>query len=294
MLPRDAIKFELTQEEREVCKKLTKQFGTSYFWATQLFPKNLRDATYVLYAFFRIPDEYVDNAENIETASKKLQDWEDEWQDAYRRGASENKVLGATARLFHERNIPQGLAHDFLNVMRQDLSVTRYATYKNLREYMYGSAEVVGIMMTYAIGADSEEVLPYVKKLGEAMQMTNFLRDMGEDWDDRERIYIPQEDMRRFGVTEEDIAKKGVTEGVKDLVKFEIQRTRNLYEEADRGIKMLRKEGRAAVEAARALYSEILTEIEKNEYDTLTRRAYTSKITKFKKLTPVIWKKLSS
>lgn len=294
MLPSDAIKFTLTEKERKTCKALTKQFGTSYFWATLLFPKNLRDATYALYAFFRIPDEYVDNAENIETANTQLREWEEKWEEAYEAGASGNVVLGATARLFHERNIPEQFAQDFLKAMRQDLTVDRYETYEDLQQYMYGSAEVVGLMMTHAIGAESEEAIEHAKKLGEAMQMTNFLRDMGEDWDERKRIYIPQEDLARFRVLEEDIAQKRVSKEMKELIKFEIERTRHLYNEADKGVSMLRKEGRAAVAAARALYSEILTEIEKNNYDTLTKRARTNKVTKVKKVMPIIWRKLLS
>ncbi len=285
--------FSLTQEELSVAQALTKQFGTSYYWATLLFPKTLRQATFVLYAFFRIPDEYVDQASEKADASRRLETWGRAWESndfsAMQIPYQEALVLGAARRLFQAVEMPEAYAHAFLHAMQQDLSVGQYETYDALKEYMYGSASAVGLMMTEVIGYNDNAAPEYAQKLGEAMQLTNFLRDVGEDWDERARIYIPQEDLRTHRVTEEMIAEKHVTPEFIALMQFEIARARSLYTQAEQGIPMLRPEGRRAVHAALVLYRAILDEIERNGYNTLSRRARTSPWRKLSLLLPIFF-----
>lgn len=285
--------FSLTDEELSVAQALTKQFGTSYYWATQLFPKTLRQATFVLYAFFRIPDEYVDQASEKADASQRLETWCRAWESndfsAMQIPYQETLVLGAARRLFQAVEMPEAYAHAFLHAMQQDLSVGQYETYDALKHYMYGSAAAVGLMMTEVIGYTNDAAPAYAQMLGEAMQLTNFLRDVGEDWDERARIYIPQEDLRTHGVTQKMIAEKQVTPEFVALMRFEIARTRALYTQAEQGIPMLRPEGRRAVHAALVLYRAILDEIEHNGYDTLSRRARTRTWRKLSLLLPIFF-----
>jgi phytoene synthase len=132
---------------------------------------------------------------------------------------------------------------------------------------------VVGLMMCHLIGADDPDAVPYATDLGVAMQLTNFLRDVGEDWRERGRIYLPLEDLDRFGVSEDDIDAGRVTPGFCELVRFEAERCRELYARSDQGFAYIPAECRLPVRLARVLYARILDKIEQNQCDVFTRRA---------------------
>lgn len=255
------------------CRTYLETHGKSYAFATRSFPAPMRNATYALYAFFRVPDEIVDNPTTDPRQS--LEQWKTAWREAYTTRTSSHPVLFATAAVFHQYNIPFAYAEHFLDAMTQDLTVDRYATYADLEKYMYGSAAVVGLMMSHVIGYSDTTALPYAEKLGYAMQLTNFLRDIREDYETRGRIYLPQEDLHRFGVTEEDIRQHHVSPAFKALLQFEVARADALYEEANRGIPLLDASGRAAVRIASDLYRAILRKIESSKYDIFTRRVRT-------------------
>lgn len=280
----------------EACRRIHQEYGTSYYWATRLFPRDIREATHILYAFFRVPDEMVDT----ETGAKHLREqyqvaqmteglssveslrvWQTAWQESGRSPAHD-PVLSAARELFCEYQIPERYASDFLQAMQQDLTCSRYATYDDLTRYMYGSAAVVGLMMTYVIGFTTKEALPYAEKLGYAMQLTNFLRDIREDFEERGRIYLPQEELRRFGLSEEDIKNHLVDERFIAFMKFQIARTDALYEEANQGIALLHRRGRRGVQAGSDLYRLILRKIEEQGYNVYQQRARTSVFEKIK------------
>jgi phytoene synthase len=256
------------------CRSYLEAHGKSYAYATRSFPLPLRNATYALYAFFRIPDELVDNP--VHDPKEALLEWKSQWHEAYITRLSSNKVLFATAEVFHQYNIPFEYSDDFLSAMLQDIDVDRYATYADLERYMYGSAAVVGLMMSYVIGYSDRVALTYAVKLGYAMQLTNFLRDIREDLETRGRVYLPQEDLQRFHVTEADLQQNRVTHGFTQLMQFEIARADALYEEANQGISLLNQSGRSAVWIASDLYRAILRKIEYAKFDVFERRVRTS------------------
>lgn len=260
-------------------ESVTKKFGTSYYFATRFLPSDLRNATYALYSFFRVPDEIVDNSvsKNNDQILAELEEWEHAWTQAYAGTNSEYPILNLTAEVFKRYNIPYQYSLDFLKAMKQDVSVKRYKTYDDLRGYMYGSAEVVGLIMSYVIGYNNQKALTYAKYLGEAMQLTNFIRDVGEDYTQRGRIYLPQDDLVKYNVNESLIAQNKLDQKFIDLIKFEVKRARDLYRQADDGIKYLNKRGRFAVIMASRMYEAILDKIEQNQYDVLNKRARTSK-----------------
>jgi phytoene synthase len=177
--------------------------------------------------------------------------------------------------------------------MIQDITVSRYATYAELEEYMYGSAAVVGIMMSYVIGFKDEGTLERAKALGEAMQLTNFLRDIQEDYRDRGRIYVPLEDLARFGVSEDDFREQKMSPEFIELMRFEIDRARKLYAYAEPGIAELAPSGRFAIRLASRVYAAILIKIEQAGYNVFLGRV---KTTKFEKLTLLyaVWKQTRS
>ena len=144
-------------------------------------------------------------------------------------------------------------------------------------------------MTMHIVGYSSKEAIPYAVKLGVALQLTNILRDVAEDWQ-KGRLYLPQEELAAFGLTEVDIQNGRVDERWRAFMRFQISRARQLYAEALPGIKMLGKSGRFAIGAAAELYQGILDDIEANNYDVFSRRAYVSDWNKLTRLPGIWWR----
>lgn len=248
---------------------ITAHYGKRYFFATRFLPNSKRQAIRTLYAFFRIADEIVDNSSSTSTQTHQdLHDWIEQWQHVQTTAPDNttHPILKDMWQVCQDYDITYDYTNAFLKAMARDLTHQRYERYQDLKEYMYGSAEVVGLMCTQIIGYHGD-ALPYAQKLGEAMQMTNFLRDINEDFQERNRIYIPQEDLRSFEVNEDVIRHKVCTKEFQKLMKYYIEKTRNLYTEAYPGIDLLHSDGRRGVKIAFYLYRSILNEIEHLEYD---------------------------
>ena len=302
-----SIPYPEYKEDVSFCRKIHKEYGKSFYLGTLLLSRLEQDATCILYAFFRYPDEYVDTyfADQKEVALLKLKRWGDLWNACHNKKAfnaeeDETRILRATAYVFHAYRIPFEYSEAFLSAMIQDTWKERYGTYAELEAYMYGSASVVGLMMTHVMCATDvrfandtlyrTEVLAKAQALGEAFQLTNFLRDVGEDVTVRGRIYLPLEDMHRFGVTEDDIANKKVSDSFVALMKYEIKKARALYEVADKGVAMLPSRARKGIRIARVLYSKILDSIEAKKYDIYTSRIHLSAFKKLRIALPLIIK----
>ena len=265
----------------EFCKQIQRKYGKSYYFATKLFPNDIKDATHILYAFFRVPDEIVDNPINkdLQVVKLKLEEYKHNWELA-KINKSEDPVLRASAFLFRKYNIPEIYADEFLSAMIQDTEKSRYKNYKELEEYMYGSAAVVGLMMTHVIGYSDDKALDYAKRLGYAMQLTNFLRDISEDYVERNRIYMPEDELKAFNLTEKDIAQKIKSDNFVKFIKWQIHKNHQLYKEANEGIKYLSKRGQFAVRLGSALYEAILDKIEEENFDIFSNRVKTSLLEK--------------
>jgi phytoene synthase len=155
--------------------------------------------------------------------------------------------------------------------MQMDITVTYYATYADLQDYMYGSAEVIGLQMLPILEPVTDEAREPARLLGEAFQLTNFIRDVGEDLL-RGRVYLPAEDLAAAGVTRDDLARGTVTPGVRELLRFEIARARGLYRQAEPGLDMLHPTSRDCVRTAFELYGRILDAVEAADYQVLDQR----------------------
>jgi 15-cis-phytoene synthase len=160
--------------------------------------------------------------------------------------------------------------------MKMDTRVFRYQKFSDLEVYTYGSAAVVGLMMCRVVGVAEGKADAHAEALGVAMQLSNFLRDIGEDWR-RGRVYLPLEDLAQFGYTERDLASGVVDERFVGLMRFEIKRARRLYEVADEGMGYIPRGRRFPVIVARELYAAILDRIEAQRYDVFSRRAQVSR-----------------
>jgi phytoene synthase len=263
----------------EECRRITRHYGTSFYFATQFFPKELRDGIYAIYAFARIPDEIVDDPTCTDHAKaiEKLDDWRTDWRKAMATGSSEDAVMNAIVHTFRKYSIPQEDGEAFLRSMFVDEAKFTYENYAELEDYMYGSAGVIGLFVTRIVGYSSTDAFAFALKLGYAFQLTNFLRDIREDHENLGRVYMPQDELRRFGLSIDDIASRTRDERFVEFMKFQIERNRTIYREALPGIRLLHWRGRLAVRISYVLYKAILNEIERANYNVYKGRVRTNR-----------------
>ena len=252
------------------CAALTRKHGTTYWWGARLLPVASRRHVHAVYALARLADDIVDLAgpEPGPDTAAALDAFEQAFWSALATGSSTDPVLAAVATTVRECGIPEECFSRFFGAMRTDLTRRTYETWGDLLDYMDGSAAVIGEMMLPVLRPGTDAVAP-ARALGLAFQLTNFLRDVGEDLD-RGRVYVPQEDLRRFGA---DPHARVVTPEWRALMAFEVERNRRLYREADDGIPALPGASRRCVATARVLYARILERIERADYDVFASRA---------------------
>ena len=260
-------------ESYELCRALNKRHGTTYYWSTYALPRIKRHHVHALYAFCRYADDIVDDLGDVptEVREKELTAFGDRFFADLDAGKSDDPVLKAVVHTVRSFDIDADCFRRFLHSMAMDLTIDAYETYDDLLGYMDGSAAVIGEMMLPILEPLSPEAIGPARDLGNAFQLTNFLRDVNEDLD-LQRVYIPQQDIRRFGA-QEAFAERRVTPAFVALMSFEIDRTRQLYKSAERGIALLPPSSARCIDAARVLYSRILDVIEANGYDVFTQRA---------------------
>ncbi|HEV2092221.1 MAG TPA: phytoene/squalene synthase family protein, partial [Rubrobacter sp.] len=223
-------------ESYELCRQVQKSHSRTYYFSTRLFPAEVRPRVHALYAFMRYADEIVDSPHDLPLAAQlsALESFEAETLAAVAGERVPNPVLRAYADTVRSCGIEPGTIVAFMESMKMDTRVFRYPTYEDLEAYTYGSAAVVGLMMCRVVGTVDGEADPHAEALGVAMQLSNFLRDIGEDWR-RGRVYLPLEDLKHFGYEEEDLASGVVDERFVALMRFEIERARRLYAFSDEG-----------------------------------------------------------
>lgn len=257
------------------CEALHREYGTSYYFATRRFKPEIRRRTHAIYGFVRVADEIVDDTGGKPAilVASELAEWREMWRSGLAGQRPEHPVMRAFVDVVGECNIPAQEVELFMDAMDEDVATTRYATYADLDQYMRGSASAVGLMMCAAMDVPmNPDRVKGACALGNAMQLTNFLRDIGEDWE-RGRVYLPQEDLAKFGVVNADIGDRAMSAEFVRLMKFEIARTRLLYDDADPHIRELPRAPKQAVLLARRLYAQILDEIERRDYNVFRGRA---------------------
>jgi phytoene synthase len=270
--------------------EITQSHSKSFYAASGLLPEEKRSAARALYAFCRTVDDIVDEVE-----SKKDQDFElDYWRNIVETASpsTDDLVAAAWADTLTRYHIPRHYALQLIDGVARDMYQTRYQTFDDLATYCYGVASTVGLMSMYIVGFKNNDAIPYAIKLGVALQMTNILRDVGEDYRNG-RLYLPREELVFHGIQESDIAEGKVTNNWRQFMRFQIDRTRQLYEESWQGVKMLEREGQFAIGAASVFYQGILDDIEKHDYDVFSRRASLSTAGKLSKI-PSLWWKVNS
>ena len=262
------------------CRVLNARHGRTYFLATRLLPKARRPAVHALYGFARYADEIVDDlgSDRSDAAKAELLDELGADLDRALRGEPTGQpVLAALADTARRYAIEPAHFTDFLASMRMDTHVTDYPTFAELGVYMHGSAAVIGLQMLPVLGTvgPRAEAELYAAGLGVAFQLTNFLRDVGEDLE-RNRVYLPADVLAEFGVDRELLQRcRGIgrTDGrVRRALAHLVAHTRELYRRAEPGLRLLEPAARPCVRCAFTLYQDILGEIEAVDYDVLHRR----------------------
>ncbi|MEU3415650.1 phytoene/squalene synthase family protein [Streptomyces sp. NPDC006658] len=263
------------------CRALNARHGRTYFLATRLLPAERRPAVHALYGFARWADDIVDSLDpgaGTDVRVRALARLQEELAQGLRRGGGGEPVVRALADTARRYAIDHAHFRDFMTAMRSDLVVTAYPTYADLRAYMHGSAAVIGLQMLPVLGTvvPREEAAPYAAALGVAFQLSNFLRDVGEDLD-RGRVYLPADLLAGHGVDRELLAFSRST-GRPDrritaaLREFEAL-TRGVYREAMPGIELLEPVARPCIRTAAVLYGGILDAVARDGYTVLHRRS---------------------
>jgi len=271
----------------EQCRLLNAAHGRTYYLSTLLLPAAKRPHVHALYGFARYADELVDDldapdpAELVRWGDRFLADLAAAGVDGSGHTAGDSAyahvdhfVSRAAIHTARTWDIPTETFEAFLESMRMDVTVTGYPTYADLERYMYGSAAVIGLQMVpilEPLPGREQEAADRARALGEAFQLSNFIRDVAEDLR-RGRVYLPQEDLDRFGVSRADLAPGPTPPHVVELLRFEIARTRALYATARPGIELLHPTSRDCIRTALALYGGILDAVEKADHQVLDRR----------------------
>ena len=266
------------QESYERCRKLNSQHGKTYYLATLLLPPGKRPYVHALYGFARYADEIVDDLSSTLTNQEKsdwLGNWGNEFLRDLKRGKSDDLICKAVVDTVNRWEIPTELFEAFLHSMRMDLTVRQYQTFKDLYEYVYGSAAVIGLQMVPILEPTSQIAYARAQDLGIAFQLANFVRDVSEDLN-RGRIYLPMDELAKFGVDRTYLEKRIADKNVKDALKFQIKRVKELEEKSRSGIDFLHPSSRPCIEAARILYCGIVDAVEAIDYEVFQKRAKVS------------------
>jgi len=270
--------------------EVTGAFAKTFYLGTMLMPEEARRAIWAIYVWCRRTDEIVDAPrESDDEMLTDLSSWEMRLENLWKYGDVED-VLDLPL-LDVRIKYPKLTIEPFVDMIRgmlmdvPELGQERYESFDELHLYCYRVAGTVGLMSMPIFGCANGYTEEVAKEpalsLGVAFQLTNILRDIGEDASQRGRIYLPRQDMEKFGVTEEQIYARRVDSNYINLMKFEIQRARMYYDRALRGVEMLDETARLPVQSSLDCYGKILDKIEENGYDSLNNRAYVSKWEKF-------------
>lgn len=263
------------------CRAITRDHAKTFYMATRFLPNHKQRGIFAIYSLCRYIDDLVDEAEDLldkrqlteRDVKDRLDSWKQKLQYTYDGRVHDNDILIAFADVLKSHHIPIEMPFELMEGVCMDLFKNRYETFEELYDYSFKVASIVGLMTSKVFGYEDSQALSYAVDLGIAMQLTNILRDVGEDLR-KDRIYLPQEDLGQFGVTEKDLFTHTLNKSVIDLLDFQIQRTRRYYDRAEQGIDLLSRDSRLPVYLASQNYSRILDKIESNNYDVFEQRAY--------------------
>ena len=267
---------------REVCRRMTQHHAKTFYFASHVLLQQKRIDAYAVYAFCRHVDDQIDLAPDEAARRRAFA----ELKELLKIACSTTDKIGTFAvrlpwlpafqETVHRRAIPTKYFEDLLVGVEMDQGSVRIKTWEELETYCYHVASVVGLIMVHVLAESSPELLKPAGDLGTAMQLTNILRDIREDWQ-RGRLYLPFDELEKFGLDTEDIALGRMTDAFRAMMRFQIGRARAYYSYAEPGIaKLPDDESRFCVRLMSTIYGAILDEIERVDYQIYRDRVRVS------------------
>lgn len=279
-------------DDYAICREIMRSASKNYSFASNYLPADKQPHIEALYALMRVGDDRVDvTHKGFRSAMEAIDEWEQAYQQTFETGDSKYPVMRAYLDTAYRFGIPRETMTAYFRAMRDDLSITRFSTFDDLMHYMDGSAIPVGRAMTHILGVTPPDtitsILPGADSLSIAMQLSNFWRDIGEDWH-KGRVYIPQEDMEYFRYQESDLSAQRINYNFIELLEFELKRTEMYYVTAQSSVKKLAS-GQIAVMSALEIYRAILFDIRAKRYNVFTHRAGTGPLKKLRLAAKAYW-----
>ena len=263
------------QDAYRTCRRMQRRHDPTYYWATRRLPADLQPAVHALYGYVRGADEIVDGPRRPPTPRARreaLDRWEEALHDGLARGRSDHPIIAALVDAAERHDLPlEEELRIYMGSMRVDCGPVRIETREELERYMRGSAGSVGRIMAPLLGAPAELQGAFVR-LGVAFQLTNFIRDVREDFS-LDRVYLPRVDRERFAVGEDQLARGPATAGLRSLVAEEVSRARELFADTAVAVDGALPRVRPGMRMARAVYVRVLDRVERIGFDVLGRRA---------------------
>ncbi|ROH88181.1 squalene synthase HpnD [Pseudomethylobacillus aquaticus] len=247
------------------CQEKAAASGSSFYYSFLFLPKPRREAITALYAFCREVDDIADECSDAAIAANKLAWWRSEIANLYA-GKPQHPVSKALQPAIASYGLAEEHLQEIIDGMGMDLEQNRYADFKSLQLYCYRVASVVGLLSVAIFGYSNRQTLKYAHDLGMAFQLTNIIRDVGEDAR-RDRIYLPQDELARFGVSEADILHGRRSDAVRALLEFQIERAEHYYDRALRNLPAEDQHAQRTGLIMTAIYRTLLREIRKDGAD---------------------------
>jgi 15-cis-phytoene synthase len=256
-------------ESREACRAMTRHHAKTFYFASHTLPPQKRADAYAVYAFCRHVDDRIDLAPDQAARAAGVVELRVLLDAAYAPGDLSDlglRWLAAFRETSQRRAIPRTYFDDLIAGVELDQGAVRIETWEELERYCYLVAGVVGLIMVHVLAEPAPELLGPARDLGTAMQLTNILRDIDEDWQ-RDRLYLPRAELAKFGLDEKDIAQRRVSEFFCAFMRFQVGRARTYYAQAEPGIRLLPGDGsRRTVRLMSTIYGDILRAIERRDY----------------------------
>ncbi|GCE19628.1 phytoene desaturase [Dictyobacter kobayashii] len=268
----------------EYCRQVTQRASKTFYWGSVFLPPQKRQAVWAIYAFCRMVDDIVDEEADGTTPAighlrgsyspaRAIDGWREALIRLYEQGrTADDPILLAWDHMLEYYPVPLRPALDLLDGVEMDLTRQRYLNFDELHLYCYRVAGTVGLLTSPIFGYEDEEALNHAVDLGIALQLTNILRDIGEDAR-RDRIYLPLDEMARFGYSETDLMEGVINDEFRELVHFQMKRADEYYQRSLPGIDLLHPDCRLAVRLSGTLYRCILDRIRINNFNVFTMRA---------------------
>ncbi len=268
-----------SQEAQAYCTALAKRSGSNFYYSFFFLPPDRRDAMHAVYAFCREVDSVVDEPEPGSNPHDRLARWREELASLYRTERSTvappvealSPVMTCLGGHIRRLGIPREYFDDIIAGVAMDLTIKRYATFRDLYQYCYRVASAVGLVCLKIFGARTPEAQTYAINLGVAFQLTNILRDLRTDGACG-RIYLPTEDLTRFGHSEQNLLAGAYTPAFVNLMEFECRRAQEYYRAAEAALPEADRRALVPAEIMRAIYHTILDRIEACRYRVFSRR----------------------